>query len=116
MEQKVKNLEKTIRHGKVAVCYSPGYGAGWSTWAESNQRETLIFHPKIVQAVEEGKQSIIDEDWLVENLGKEFENVYCGGAKQLQIKWVPEGFLFRINEYDGYEGVEVFSTDNYIKA
>jgi len=24
-------VEKLIRDGKVAVLYSPGYGAGWST-------------------------------------------------------------------------------------
>ena len=25
------NMEKVIRDGKVAVLYSPGYGAGWTT-------------------------------------------------------------------------------------
>ena len=24
--------EKYIKDGKVAVAYSPGFGAGWSTW------------------------------------------------------------------------------------
>ena len=25
-------MTKCIRDGKVAILYSPGYGAGWSTW------------------------------------------------------------------------------------
>ena len=27
------NMQKVIRDGKVAVLYSPGYGAGWYTWS-----------------------------------------------------------------------------------
>ena len=116
MEQEVKNLKKVIINGKVAVCYSPGFGAGWSTWASPEQRETLIFHPKIVQVVANGRQSIINEDWLKENLGENFGYVFCGGVDQLQIKWIPKGTLFRINEHDGSESVEVFRADNYIRA
>ena len=26
--------DKVIRDGKVAVIISPGFGAGWSTWAD----------------------------------------------------------------------------------
>lgn len=25
-------MDKVIRDGMVAVIYSPGYGAGWSSW------------------------------------------------------------------------------------
>lgn len=106
-------MEKVIRDGKVAVLYSPGYGAGWTTWEyDSKLHETMLFHPLIVEKVESGKERDIDGDWLAENFGEDFRNVYCGGACQLEIKWLPEGTAFMIDEYDGFETVT--TTDHLI--
>ena len=97
-------MEKVIRDGKVAVLYSPGYGAGWSTWCYNDALvETLLFHPLIVEKVESGLERTITTKWLVQQFGEEFEDVYCGGACQLKIKWLLEGTAFRIDEYDGSE-------------
>ena len=99
-------MEKVIRDGNVAVLYSPGYGAGWSTWCYNNDLvETLLFHPLIVEKVESGLEKEITTEWLVQQFGEEFEDVYCGGASQLEIKWLPECTAFRIDEYDGFETV-----------
>jgi hypothetical protein len=114
MVKGLSNMEKVIRDGKVAVLYSEGFGAGWSTW---NKRiEGLVFHPKIVDMVLQGRQNEIDRDWLVENLGEEYANVYCGGVDGLSIIWLPLGTMFRIDEYDGAECVVVFSPDDYFTA
>ena len=67
--------------------------------------ETLLFHPLIVEKVESGHEKEITLEWLVEQFGEEFEDVYCGGASQLEIEWLPEGTAFRIEEYDGFETV-----------
>ena len=109
-------MERVVKDGKVAVCYSPGYGAGWSSWAEDELQETLMFHPAIVNMILEGKQNLIDEQWLIENLGKEYEYIYTGDVQTLTIEWVPQGSLVRINEYDGYESVEIYDNDNYFIA
>lgn len=99
-------MEKVIRDGNVAVLYSPGYGAGWSTWCYNNNLiETLLFHPLIVEKVESGLEREITSEWLVQQFGKEFEDVYCVGADRLEIKWLPKGTAFRIDEYDGFETV-----------
>ena len=99
-------MEKVIRDGKVAVLYSPGYGAGWSTWCDNDDLiETLLFHPLIVEKVESGHEKEITSEWLVEQFGEEFEDVYCGGTNQLEIEWLPKGTAFRIEEYDGFETV-----------
>ena len=99
-------MEKVIRDSNLAVLYSPGYGAGWSTWCYNNDLvETLLFHPLIVEKVESGLEKEITTEWLVEQFGRDFEDVYCGGADQLKIKWLPEGTAFRIDEYDGFETV-----------
>lgn len=93
-------MEKVIRNGQVAVLYSPGFGAGWYSW---NDKKELLFHPKLVEMVENNRQSEITTQWIQENLG--IDNVYCGGAKDLEIEWLDEGTVFEIDEYDGSESI-----------
>ena len=95
-------MEKVIRNGKVAVLYSPGFGAGWYSW---NSNKELLFHPKLVEMVENNRQSEITTQWIQKNLG--INNVYCGGADDLQIEWLDEGTVFEIDEYDGSESIEI---------
>ena len=109
-------MERVVKDGKVAVCYSPGFGAGWSSWADDELKETLIFHPAIVNMILEDKEHLINEQWLVDNFGEEYKYVCTYGAHDLVIEWVPQGSLVRINEYDGYESVEIYDTDNYFMA
>ena len=63
--------------------------------------------------VENNIQDQIDEDWVFENLG--IEHVYCGGASNLEIEWIPEGTQFRIDEYDGSETL-ITSKDLFMDA
>lgn len=97
-------MEKVIRDGKVAVLISHGFGAGWYSW---NDSEELLFNPKLVEMVEQGKHKEITEEWVKENLG--IENVYCGGAKNLTIYWLPVGTAFQVEEYDGNESLRTFN-------
>lgn len=94
-------MEKVIRDGKVAILISRGFGAGWYSW---NNNLELVFSPKIVEMVEQGRSKEIDEEWIEENLG--FENIYCGGAANLEINWLPVGTRFIIEEYDGAESLK----------
>jgi hypothetical protein len=92
-------MEKVIRDGKVAVLISTGFGAGWYCW--NKECQSLLFHPKLVEMVEKNKQSEIDEDWIKDNLG--IENVYCGGADDLEIRWLCINTKFIVEDYDGCE-------------
>lgn len=104
-------MNKVIKDGKVAVLYSPSYGAGWYSWNADKEgvgKESL-FCPEIVTLVE-------NEDYPTDSLVKEVESLaeelfgeefYSGGARDLQVEWVEEGTLFRIDEYDGYESIEI---------
>lgn len=94
-------MEKVIRNGKVAVLISGGFGAGWYSW--NSGQKALLFHPKLVALVEQGKQSQIDEEWMENELG--LSDIYCGGTKDLTIEWLPEGSAFTIEEYDGSESI-----------
>lgn len=105
-------MEKVIRDGKVAVLYSPGFGAGWSTWGRDH-RDTLLFHPKLVEMVEAGKTSEIDEA-LLESIGVPDE-FYCGGAWSLRIEWLPVGTKFYVRVSDGFEEI-IYAKEDFITA
>jgi hypothetical protein len=95
-------MEKVIRDNQVAVLYSPGFGAGWSTWNTEN--ESMLYHPMIVDIVLSN-----EDDWQVkaEALASLiWPDAYLGGLQDLAVKWIPIGTLFKINEYDGSESIE----------
>lgn len=92
-------MNKVIRDGKVAVLYSPGYGAGWSTWNTSIP--ALVFDPDVVAWVEAGKVGPLPD--LQAKYGTDY--IYDGGAADLEIRWIPVGTKFYIDEYDGYESI-----------
>jgi len=106
----MKTIEKVVRDGKVAVLYSPGFGAGWYSW--NTDQMTLLFHPKIVELVEQDKRELITDELMLE-LG--FETFYTGGAEQLKIQWLPQGTHFRIDEYDGFESIITMDNIHLIK-
>jgi hypothetical protein len=103
-------MDRVIRDGRVAVLYSPGYGAGWSTWASDELAGRVVFDPAVVAWVESGK----DGDVPVDQYGDEY--LYTGGAAQLEIEWVPVGTQFRIHEYDGSEHVVLASEEEWHTA
>ena len=94
--------EKVIRDGKVAVCISPGFGAGWSTWADKDQQEVALYHPDIVAWIEGGKKGNIDE--LMQRLTDDV-HFDTSGADDLEVEWLPVGTRFIVKEYDGSESI-----------
>jgi len=99
-------MNKVIRDGKVAVLVSPGYGAGWSTWAYSVEEDNpgfMMFDPTLVDMVERGASAEEIEAYVK----SKYPDGYYGGAEYLTIQWLPVGTAFRIHEYDGSESVEI---------
>jgi hypothetical protein len=105
-------MDKVIRDGKVAVLVSRGYGAGWSTWTD--EVETYLFHPKLVQMVEEERHSEITTEWMEQELGLDVS--YTGGTDGLEIQWVPVGTKFVIHEYDGHESLKTIDDFYWMTA
>ena len=101
-------MKKLERNGKIAILYSPEYGAGWSTW---NNHEELIFNTQIVQAVLDGH---------TEEAGKIALKLFPGcctlGHENLRVMWIPKGTKFRITEFDGNESVEIKNEVDYLIA
>ncbi len=103
-------MNKIEKDGKVAVLYSPGYGAGWSTW-NSRVAEALCMDARIVgpflthgrEAAEAAARAL-------------FPTIYTGGACQLEVEWVDKGSAFEIEEYDGNESVHIIGSRPYFVA
>ena len=94
-------MNKVVRDGMVAVLYSPGHGAGWSTWARPEIRQDIVFDPAIVGLVEQEKFEELEAF-----VALKYPGLFTGGLEQLQIRWVTEGLQFRITDYDGNESIE----------
>lgn len=103
---------KVIRDGKVAVLYSPGFGAGWSTW--NTLLPELLFDPIIVDFVLNKP-----ENWL-QGIDAYCELVYpgsyTGGSSDLEVMWIPAGSQFLVEEYDGSESVVLMDEMKWIVA
>jgi len=104
-------MNRVVRDGLVAVLYSPGFGAGWSTWASSDIREQILFDPGLVDLVENEKW---EEAQAYATL--KYPEFYAGGLEDLQIKWIPQGTQFQITEHDGYESIETRDSIDWITA
>ena len=110
---------KVVRDGKVAVLYSPGFGAGWSTWnryleGQDSPLSGLLFDPVIVDFVLNKP-----ENWL-QGIEAYCELVYpgsyTGGASDLEVMWIPAGSQFLVEEYDGGESITFMDKMKWIVA
>lgn len=101
-------MKKLIRDGKVAVLYSPGYGAGFYT---DNAPVEAIFDPKLVELVEKEQ---LDE--VINYVKATYPNAYNSGVHDLKVTWLPEGTKFFIEEYDGSEYFIIMDDVKWITA
>ena len=104
-----KNINKLVDNGRVAVLYSPGFGAGWSTWNLTVPE--ILFDPAIVKFVE-------NDQWaeLSTYVTLKYPGLYTGGMRELAVAWLPVGTEFRIGEYDGAENIELKEDTGWITA
>lgn len=100
---------------EVGIIYSPGFGAGWSTWEMKENRNRMIKDTRIIKYLYKLEYVDYSYDDFMTMIG--FENPpYDGGFNSLNLEFVPEGSLFKIREYDGSEYVEVFDPRTFMTA
>jgi len=102
-------MEKYVKAGRVAVLYSPDFGAGWYTWNKENP--DMIFDPTMVHYVLEEKFAEAKAYAILK-----WPEAYIGTVEDLRVEWVLEGAEFRITEYDGNESVEFKDSAGWITA
>jgi hypothetical protein len=93
------------------ILYSPGFGAGWSTWCYGEKEEKIFFltYQPLIDAIENGNPTEFDN--ALKQFEIDFEAKfgegscgYLGGASDLCVYEV--NVPFKICEYDGSESVE----------
>jgi hypothetical protein len=77
-------------------------------------KEKLLFHPKLVQMVEEGRVREITTEWIEQELG--LKGVWPGSRSDLTIEWVELGTKFRIKNDKGVESIEIFQDEQWMTA
>ncbi len=120
MKTKSNNLLRQFprmeKDGQIAVLYSPGYGAGWSTWNNEEWKPLLTTHRDIVRAVIKGDTKKAGEiaKKLIHKAVNNNETYVCVlGADDLKVRWLDKGTQFEINEYDGSESIHVIGDHRY---
>ncbi len=89
------------------ILYSPGFGAGWTTWASGETARLMLDWPPLIEAVER-KEKITEDHPAVLSLilacaKAGGERPYLGGLRDIAVA-TGEGQV-RIDEYDGSESV-----------
>jgi hypothetical protein len=110
------------------ILYSPGYGAGWVSWAHcglDQKRFMLEYQPFIdfLEAGNEFKDGNSPDDYkdipVVQQFMKDWDATFpecagdypfMGGLRDLEVYEVPAGSLVRVTDYDGYEKIEILGT------
>lgn len=92
------------------ILYSPGYGAGWTTWNwNSEVAAYMLEYRPIIDYLNEGGDMTKPEGRnlikqlqaeCLEKFGKEYVCVL--GASDLKVAIIPDGKV-KIDEHDGYE-------------
>lgn len=102
--------------GQVAVLYSPGFGAGWSSWARSeNCQPFLTMNKGLVELALKGASEAEVEEYLAQELGEDVY-IYTGGWDQIEVRFLNPGTAFRITEYDGSESIEDLGSIDFLLA
>ena len=97
------------------VLYSPGFGAGWTTWhhGTTEEKRFMLEHAGLIEAVERGEETG-EGSTALRQFVQDFEAAfpdsragvpYLGGADSLVVHVAADGQRVRVEEYDGSESV-----------
>lgn len=103
-------MQKVVRDGKVAVLFSPTFGAGW--WTFNTEIPECLFDPEIVELVERGASF----EEIKRAAPQRWPGGYWGGADGLRVQWVKEGESITLEEYDGSESFRFRDSDGWVIA
>jgi hypothetical protein len=89
----------------IGIIYSPGFGAGWSTWGDAAQATDQELAKAIYDELPyEEIEKIAERNW---------PEAYKGGLKDCTVEWVEAGTRFAVEEYDGNESLRFAHDGDY---
>ena len=111
----------------LAVLVSAGFGAGWSTEGEQGLAVDSRLIDFLLSRIKYDSSKINEHTRIKVGeiaKSKEFKELvlslypetYLNSVRHLYINFVPKGVFFQINEYDGFESINIFSPNDYFLA
>ena len=88
------------------ILYSPGFGAGWSSWNSGEVAKYMLEYQPIIDDIEAGRDITESVNKMCQEIKEKFNEDYvCTlGSNSLVVAKV--NGRVRINEYDGSESYE----------
>lgn len=109
--------------GKVAVMYSPGFGAGWSSreWCNSDnpkEQEIRAFDKDIVEAIlkKDYKLAASLVNLKASGVDKEDDSFLEKTARKVCVEWLDPGEEIKIFEYDGSDDIVSKQDGGWMRA
>lgn len=117
------------------ILISPGFGAGWSTWASGDMARYIARYQPIIDFLKQGGEFHENDPWSNKNWDKPWEAFdepgqsilklmclecqqkfgempYLGGADQLRVEYAdPDSAVY---EYDGNESLAPFGEGTHV--
>lgn len=111
-------VPRVVRNGQVAVVYSPDFGTGWTTegfYGKEDERLRRLYCPSIVYAIEDGDGTYEERNNAAREAAlREFKaDPFIVNRNDFAVRWIPLGVAFRVDVYDGSEGIEEFDASTY---
>lgn len=115
----VKRTRYVREDGKVGVVISPGFGGGFSTWANDPEMALDPLIVELVLALDPHEEGSVEYNAIQDKIyhyvtGEKYNASYHGD--KLIVAWVPQGVRFIIHEYDGSESIWREDEIRWIKA
>ncbi len=93
---------------KKKILYSPGYGAGWSSWNDYDVGKFMAEYQPIIEAIENGEKMCEVHPLvlkMVNEIKQKFNKDYVcvAGARDLEVRCV--NGAYKIEDHDGFESV-----------
>jgi hypothetical protein len=98
------------------ILISPGFGAGWSTWADDFFKEFMLKDSTLIEMAERGASEEEVGSYIREKYPDDYIYIYTGGWSSIEVVELPSGALFKVNEYDGSESIECKENNNWMVA
>jgi hypothetical protein len=122
-----------LEDGTVAILIHADHGAGWSSSCAcpDNKKHQFVFDSRLVLFVLSDKfktlfnrrnritaEAVCAYQDLMTPIFPDLEDYYsikdANIFSRLEVRFIPENTPFRITEYDGAEGIEIFDMNNYM--
>ena len=118
-----KNGKVYNNNNEVAILVTNNWGWGWSSEVDPDSMCKFLYYPPLINYILDGGNTVdLLKSGKLSDSGQEiFKDIECEsslfrlGLKNVVVKWIQRGYIFKVSEYDGLETIEYFSLDEWFQ-